>query len=53
MLTGVIVDITDPISNASPTAAPAAAKETAPVPLGGLIEQNGRVTIRHGYPSAK
>ena len=45
MFISIIDGITGPIANAGPAVTPAAAVETAPVPLGGLIEWNGRDTI--------
>ena len=53
MFTSVIDGITYPIANVDPAVASAAAEETAPVPLRGLIEWNRRDTISHGYRSAK
>ena len=44
MFISVIDGITGPIARAGPAVAPAAAEETVAVPLGGLIEWDGRNT---------
>ena len=53
VFTDVIDDIIGPIANAGSAGPPAAAKETASLPPGGLIEWNGWNTIWYGYPSMK